>query len=254
MGDGVIGNRPTNVQGATTPVAAKPPAKKATSASDFNPAAKAMLDDNVRVASKAGKGAVPAVQLQEADQDVITQADMTMSASRESASTDQELNAAYQALTATLDPASKAKLVTAEKAWITFRDAETDFQAAPYQGGTMYPMMAMAANGALNQQRTTDLTGWKAMRDTAGPDGPAAAKEGAAQRAKTADKALNVAYKHLAANLDPAGKAKLLTAQKAWLAFRDAECAFAGPAMKDATLAELTEARTKDLQNNPFDP
>lgn len=254
MGDRAIGHRPVNGQHTVVPATAKPPAAAPKASPDFIPAAKAILDDDVSVGSKAGKGAIPAVQLPEADEEFVTQADMTLSASRESADADQELNATYQALRGSLDAGSKAKLVTAQKAWIAFRDAETTFQAAPFQGGSMYPMQAMATNASLTRQRTTDLSGWKAMRDTAGPDGPAAAREGATARAAAADKALNVAYTRLAGTLDSGAKAQLRTAQRAWLAFRDAEAAFAGPAMRDATVAELTEARTKQLEVSPFDP
>lgn len=40
------------------------------------------------------------------------------------------------------------------------------------------------------------------------------------------DQALNAAYKALGATLDGARKAQLTTAQRAWVAFRDGNCAF----------------------------
>jgi uncharacterized protein YecT (DUF1311 family) len=245
MGDRAISSRPSGIPGSTAKTGTAPQAAKPRASPAFNPAAKAILDD-VNLPAKAANGAVPAVSLTE--DEPITQAEITMSASRHSAETDVALNEAYKALTATLDPADKAKLVTAQKAWITFRDAESTFAADAFRGGSLATTVLFETNAALTEARTADLTGWKAMRDTAGPDGPAAAKDGAAARAATADKALNAVYKQLTPKLDAEGKAKLLGAQRAWLAFRNAECAFAGPAMKDAVLAEMTEARTKQLQ------
>ena len=249
MGDRVIGKQPGSVQTTGVAPGSKPVATTAAPVQTFNPAAKA-VDDTLSVGTKAPSGAIPAVQLPEPAEEFVTQADMTLSASRESAMADDDLNAAYKDLKPTLDAGAKAKMVTAQKAWITYRNAESSFAGLPYAGGSMAPMMVMSACASLTQQRTAELTGWKAMRETAGPDGPAAAKDGAADRAKAADKDLNAAYKKLAAAIEPKDKPKLLATQKAWLAFRDAECAFAGPAMKDATLAELTETRTKQLQSD----
>jgi len=71
-----------------------------------------------------------------------------------------------------------------------------------------------------------------------------------------ADKELNRVYKKLTAMLDATGVAKLKKAQRAWLAFRDAEMAFAGDEMRGGSAEPLliygaatriTEARTKQL-------
>ena len=74
-----------------------------------------------------------------------------------------------------------------------------------------------------------------------------------------ADEALNGAYKTILRRLkDDAATAKLLVAaQKAWIAFRDAECAFADsenaggsiyPMVYAECLERLTEARTSALR------
>lgn len=73
-----------------------------------------------------------------------------------------------------------------------------------------------------------------------------------------ADAALNAAYERIVARLgsDPDTAGRLVAAQKAWIAFRDAECAFAtgdhagGSAapMADAQCrARLTRARVRDF-------
>ncbi len=75
---------------------------------------------------------------------------------------------------------------------------------------------------------------------------------------KKADAGLNGAYKDILKRLkDDGAKTKLLvTAQKAWLGYRDAECAFASsgvaggsiqPMVISLCLEQVTKARTKGL-------
>jgi uncharacterized protein YecT (DUF1311 family) len=75
---------------------------------------------------------------------------------------------------------------------------------------------------------------------------------------KKADAALNGVYRQITQRLkDDAETAKLLVgAQKAWIAFRDAECTFANssnaggsiyPMVYSGCLSRLTKARTKEL-------
>jgi uncharacterized protein YecT (DUF1311 family) len=71
------------------------------------------------------------------------------------------------------------------------------------------------------------------------------------------DQALNDAYKQLDAKLDDKRKAKLRNAQRAWLTFRNGQCAYetsgeAGgtiaPVLEASCLKRLTEARVEDLR------
>lgn len=71
-----------------------------------------------------------------------------------------------------------------------------------------------------------------------------------------ADKALNAAYKTAMADMDAAMKAKLKAAQRAWVAFRDAECDYESmseeggsmqPMVYSGCRARLTKDRTQDL-------
>ena len=73
---------------------------------------------------------------------------------------------------------------------------------------------------------------------------------------RVADKALNATYGKLLAKLTPPGRSALQTAQRAWLAYRDAQCAFetlgtAGgsvhPFVLSACLEEMTVAQTGRL-------
>jgi uncharacterized protein YecT (DUF1311 family) len=76
-------------------------------------------------------------------------------------------------------------------------------------------------------------------------------------RYEKSERELNAAYATLTKQLDPTQQEKLRGAQRAWLAFRDANAQFlagvaqAGtlaPLIKVTALADMTEARTKELE------
>jgi uncharacterized protein YecT (DUF1311 family) len=74
---------------------------------------------------------------------------------------------------------------------------------------------------------------------------------------KKADAELNSAYAALMAKVPDAGsKQKLKESQRAWVAFRDAEAAFAAgggtmaPTLRYATMTELTGQRIKQLKTH----
>jgi len=81
----------------------------------------------------------------------------------------------------------------------------------------------------------------------------------AAKDFEKVDAELNRTYEALLAKLpDAEGKEKLKQSQRAWLAFRDAEAAFAddqtrggsmGPTIRYETMAELTQQRIKQLKS-----
>ncbi|EHK63606.1 lysozyme inhibitor LprI family protein [Achromobacter arsenitoxydans] len=79
------------------------------------------------------------------------------------------------------------------------------------------------------------------------------------QAYRKSDAELNAAYKDVTARLknDKEAATKLQAAQKAWLFFRDAECAFSSggvsggsayPMVLSMCLDKLTQARTKELR------
>jgi len=66
------------------------------------------------------------------------------------------------------------------------------------------------------------------------------------------DAALNSSYQSLLSNLDGAGQQRLREAQRAWLLFRDKECAFRSsgsvePGIAGVCLADLTRQRIVEL-------
>lgn len=80
----------------------------------------------------------------------------------------------------------------------------------------------------------------------------------AAEAFQKADKELNEVYAKVTANLDDETKEGLKKAQRAWVAWRDAEAAFRAdaaarggtlwPLIHESTRAELTSARVKGLK------
>lgn len=77
---------------------------------------------------------------------------------------------------------------------------------------------------------------------------------------EAADAKLNAAYKDLVSGNDEKANKLLQTAQRAWIAFRDAECAYAAadseggsiyPMEVSQCLTELTNERTKQLTSGP---
>ncbi len=72
---------------------------------------------------------------------------------------DAELNQIYGRIVARLtkDAGTKAKLVTAQKAWITFRDTECAFRASAIEGGSMYPMAMALCLADATKQRVAEL-------------------------------------------------------------------------------------------------
>ena len=72
---------------------------------------------------------------------------------------DAELNAVYKKLQSRkMDDAQAGKLLTAaERAWVAFRDAECEFDAADNIGGTIYPMIYSGCLERLTKARIEQL-------------------------------------------------------------------------------------------------
>ncbi len=75
-----------------------------------------------------------------------------------------------------------------------------------------------------------------------------------ARAATAADRALNRAYAAAMTSLSPPSQALLRTAQRRWLAFRDAHCAFVAsgggsvtPMVRAGCLADLSRARASQI-------
>ena len=72
---------------------------------------------------------------------------------------DSELNTLYKQIMSRLkddEPTTKL-LVTAQKAWVAFRDAECDFSTSRSSGGTIYPMIQAICLDKLTSKRVGEL-------------------------------------------------------------------------------------------------
>lgn len=93
-----------------------------------------------------------------------TQLAMNACAARDYEREDQRLNQTYRDLLAKLEVAKREKLREVQRAWLSFRDMNCDFQSADYQGGTIYSLIQSSCLADMTKQRTKDL---KALLDEA---------------------------------------------------------------------------------------
>ena len=84
-----------------------------------------------------------------------TQGAMNQCAAQENKAADDELNSLYKQITARLkdDPQAKQLLVKAQRAWISFRDAECNFSASGVEGGSVYPLVHSNCTTAVTKAR-----------------------------------------------------------------------------------------------------
>jgi uncharacterized protein YecT (DUF1311 family) len=71
---------------------------------------------------------------------------------------DRKLNALYRTLVAKYNAADGALLKTAERAWLSYRDAECDFETNGTVGGTINPMMDTMCRTKKTNARIKELT------------------------------------------------------------------------------------------------
>lgn len=161
-----------------------------------------------------------------------TQTAMNICAQGEYEQADVELNNTYQAVKASLSSAKADQLITAEEAWLTYRDRYCDYVAAQYAGGSMEPLVYSGCLTRLTQDRTAVLA-----QTAPTPQGYGAA-----------DQELNAVYQDLQAALSPDAQEQLTDAQLAWLDYRDAHCAFA-TGDPNTCLAQLTTLQTQRLKD-----
>lgn len=89
--------------------------------------------------------------------DADTQAEMNICAGKEYRTADAALNQTYQKLLAMLDAAEKTQLKEVETVWIKYRDANCDFVADQYKGGSIRPMILGLCLADVTRNRTAEL-------------------------------------------------------------------------------------------------
>jgi uncharacterized protein YecT (DUF1311 family) len=93
----------------------------------------------------------------DADEPVQTQVEMNQAAAADFQKADAALNKVYQRIRAALDADGQAKLKAAQRAWLAYRDAEAAFEAAPNEGGSIYPMVVANVKTRLTEARVSEL-------------------------------------------------------------------------------------------------
>jgi len=89
--------------------------------------------------------------------DAQTQADMNICWGKEYKAADTTLNQVYGQLMRKLDEADKAQLKQVESAWLKYRDANCEFVADQYKGGTIRPMIEAMCLADTTRNRATEL-------------------------------------------------------------------------------------------------
>ena len=88
-----------------------------------------------------------------------TQLDLDQCAGATFKTADGTLNSVYKTIMARLKSADETRvsLVGAQKAWLAFRDAECDFEAAGARGGSIEPMVVAQCRTRLTESRSKAL-------------------------------------------------------------------------------------------------
>jgi uncharacterized protein YecT (DUF1311 family) len=86
-----------------------------------------------------------------------TQSEMNICASIAYQNADRKLNQVYRQLLPKLSASRKQKLISAQQAWIKFRDSSCEFERSAYEGGSMAPMIYGFCLADVTEQRTKDL-------------------------------------------------------------------------------------------------
>ena len=89
--------------------------------------------------------------------DAQSQTEMNICWGKQYKAADAELNAAYREFTSKLNAEESAQLKTAQLAWIKFRDANCEFVADQYKGGSMRPMIAAMCLADVTSARASEL-------------------------------------------------------------------------------------------------
>jgi uncharacterized protein YecT (DUF1311 family) len=196
------------------------------------------------------------------------QAEMNACAAQDFVRADAELNTAYRATIQSAqaadrdyartasgpdEPGEEASLREAQRAWVTFRDANCRGESFEARGGSMQPMLYDGCRATLTRARTAELRG-------PNPDCPGDAEQAQInacldRQMARAELALNRQWEDTLRARQPIAE-QLRTAQRAWLAYRDGQCESVVPSVASADIqaserltcrVRMTEARTHEL-------
>lgn len=95
------------------------------------------------------------------------QATMKLCADTALKATDKRLNMIYRAITRRLadDPEATKRLVTTQRAWIAFRDAECSFRSSGSFGGSAQPLAYSTCLDGMTRSRLDELKAYLACQE-----------------------------------------------------------------------------------------
>ncbi|MEK0182070.1 lysozyme inhibitor LprI family protein [Microcoleus anatoxicus] len=153
---------------------------------------------------------------------------------------DQKINQVYNQVRDQLSANRRQQLIVAQRAWISFRDANCKFARSTVEGGTMAPLIANNCLEDLTKKRTLELNSY-AQNQMPQSNG---------KNFQTVDRKLNQVYQNTIDNLSVSRQSQLKIAQRAWIVFRDANSKFESSLSngdKQLSLIRMTEQRTQAL-------
>ena len=105
--------------------------------------------------------------------DAYTQSEMNICAARDYDDADAALNAQWSVTYAAMAdyPGAKQTLLEAQRAWLTYRDAQCDAVGTPYEGGSIQPLVIATCLANLTRARTEELQQMLPGETGSGPEG-----------------------------------------------------------------------------------
>lgn len=153
---------------------------------------------------------------------------------------DQKINQVYNQVRDQLSANRRQQLIVAQRAWISFRDANCKFARSAVEGGTMAPLIANNCLEDLTKKRTLELNSYS-QNQMPQPTG---------KNFQTVDRKLNQVYQNTIGTLPASRQSQLKIAQRAWIIFRDANSKFESSLSNgnsQLSLIRMTEQRTQAL-------
>lgn len=86
-----------------------------------------------------------------------SQAEMNMCWGKQYQAADSRLNSVYREFTSKLSDQEKAQLKNVQLAWLKYRDANCEFVADQFKGGSMRPMVAAMCLADVTNARVSEL-------------------------------------------------------------------------------------------------
>jgi uncharacterized protein YecT (DUF1311 family) len=153
---------------------------------------------------------------------------------------DQKLNQVYNQVRDQLSANRRQQLIVAQRAWISFRDADCKFARSTFEGGTMAPFIFNTCLQDMTKKRTLELRSYEQNQ----------MPQPTSRNYQTVDRKLNQVYQKIIGTLAASRQSQLKIAQRAWIVFRDANTKFESSLSNgdnQFSLIRMTEQRTEDL-------